>query len=176
MNWAWSSPTKFSCRSLLSQNVEILKVALAGAAGSGKAQLLFALNQALESGGLPAVAVVAYPAALATPAPASYGLTLLMGLETRHRDMQQADQQLRAALASNGSSFQVLYGTSAERLAQAMDLVTARVSQPIQSAALPEADASGRAKPWLWSCDKCSDPQCEHKLLTALLAKRPTAP
>lgn len=168
---------KFSCRSLLSQNVEKLKVALAGAAGSGKAQLLFALNQALESGGLPAVAVLAYPADLATPAPASNGLTLLMGLETRHRDMQQADQQLRATLASNGSSFQVLYGTSAERLTQAMDLITARVSQqPIQSATLPDADASGRGKPWFWSCDKCSDPQCEHKLLTALLAKRPTAP
>ena len=99
-----------------------------------------------------------------------------MGLETRHRDMQQADQQLRAALASNGTSFQVLYGTSEERLAQAMNLITTRVSQPTKSATLPNSEVSDQRKPWLWSCDKCSDPQCEHKLLTALLAKRPTAP
>ena len=159
--------------------MEILKVALAGAAGSGKAQLLFALNQALENGGLSAVVVVVvvvYPAAFAASAPASCDLTLLMGLETRHRDMQPADQRVRTALASNGTSFQVLYGTSEERLAQAMNLITTRVSQPTKSATLPNSEVSGQRKPWLWSCDKCSDPQCEHKLLTALLAKRPTAP
>lgn len=159
--------------------MEILKVALAGAAGSGKAQLLFALNQALESGGLSAVVVVVVvvcPAVFAASAPASCDLTLLMGLETRHRDMQPADQQVRTALASNGTSFQVLYGTSEERLAQAMNLITTRVSQPTKSATLPNSEVSGQRKPWLWSCDKCSDPQCEHKLLTALLAKRPTAP
>ena len=156
--------------------MEILKVALAGAAGSGKAQLLFALNQALENGGLSGVVVVVYPAAFAASAPASCDLTLLMGLETRHRDMQPADQQVRTALASNGTSFQVLYGTSEERLAQAMNLITTRVSQPTKSATLPNSEVSDQRKPWLWSCDKCSDPQCEHKLLTALLAKRPTAP
>ena len=156
--------------------MEILKVALAGAAGSGKAQLLFTLNQALESGGLSAVVVVVYPAVFAASASASCDLTLLMGLETRHRDMQPADQQVRTALAGNGTSFQVLYGTSEERLAQAMNLITTRVSQPTKSATLPNSEVSGQRKPWLWSCDKCSDPQCEHKLLTALLAKRPTAP
>ena len=160
--------------------MEILKVALAGATGSSKTQFFFALNQAIEGSGLAAVVVLADAAAFATPAPAptpaAYDLTLLMGLETRHRDMQQADQQLRAALASNGTSFQVLYGTSEERLAQAMNLITTRVRQPIKSATLPDAYADGRRKPWLWSCDKCSDPQCEHKLLTALLAKRSTAP
>lgn len=79
-------------------------------------------------------------------------------------------------MASNGTNFQVLYGTPGERLTQAMNLIKARVSQPIKSASLPNSDASDRRKPWLWSCDKCSDPQCEHKLLTALLAKRATAP
>ena len=32
--------------------------------------------------------------------------------------------------------------------------------------------ARKRPTPWVWSCEKCSDPQCEHRLLTALLAQR----
>ena len=30
-------------------------------------------------------------------------------------------------------------------------------------------DAAGDARPWVWSCDKCSDPECEHRLFSALL-------
>jgi hypothetical protein len=30
-------------------------------------------------------------------------------------------------------------------------------------------------QPWVWMCEKCSDPQCEHRLLTALLAQRDSA-
>ena len=37
---------------------------------------------------------------------------------------------------------------------------------PKQPAALEE----GQAQPWRWSCEKCSDTSCEHRLFSQLMA------
>lgn len=74
---------------------------------------------------------------------------------------QQMDALLRSTLVQAGLPFQVIYGLGEHRLAQAL-------------AALgkPAAESGAGRKPWVWICDKCSDPVCEHRLLSDLLASR----
>ena len=85
--------------------------------------------------------------------------------------LEAADQSIRNALALARVSYRVLYGTDAERLALALQAVESLLPATLRSgqAARPSGPKN---KPWVWMCDKCSDPQCEHQLLTALLAQR----
>ncbi len=142
-----------------------MKVALAGVPGSGKSRLAAALTSTLDTSGLPAVVRLADLAAAGDPHD-NKELTLLMGLESSTEDAHAADQRIRAALARTGSAYEVLYGSTEERQAQALGLIEKRLT-----GAGPQTAANKR-KPWTWVCDKCSDPQCEHRLLTDLLAKR----
>jgi nicotinamide riboside kinase len=165
----------------------MLKIALLGAPRTGKSLLASALNSAANASAWPATIVVLQPQDAALPVtPADYDLVLLTGLEdsvtTRHSDtceapaspqaQQMADSAIRAALTGAKISYRVLYGRSEERLAQACEALQSLLP------ALPILDTPGpirarkRPTPWVWSCEKCSDPQCEHRLLTALLAQR----
>jgi hypothetical protein len=73
------------------------------------------------------------------------------------------DALLRQTLLQAQIPFQVIYGLGEERLAQALSALK-------RSPTVREA----RRKPWVWACDKCSDPACEHRLLSDLLASRQT--
>ena len=75
----------------------------------------------------------------------------------------QMDALLRQILVQAQIPFQVIYGLGEDRLAQALSALK-------RSPAVREA----RRKPWVWACDKCSDPACEHRLLSDLLASRQT--
>ncbi len=134
---------------------------LAGAPGSGKSRLAAALTQALNKAGWPAAVGLADPATQDNNA-----LILLMGLESQAEDIHAADQTIRAALTRAGTVYDVLYGSMEERLAQALGLIEKRLT-----GADPRSPTKNN-RPWIWVCDKCSDPQCEHRLLTDLLAKR----
>lgn len=74
-----------------------------------------------------------------------------------------ADERLRAALRDAGRAFQVIHDQGPAGLAQAL-----------RSVGLAPRDAFGgstSARPrgdWIWSCDACSDPECEHRLFTRL--------
>lgn len=94
-----------------------------------------------------------------------------------------ADQSIRAELAQANVAYQVMYGSDDERLALALRAIEQRMTpatrRPQQGLAAnsnpPDTTASGAtrtASAWVWVCDKCSDPQCEHRLLTDLLARR----
>ena len=93
--------------------------------------------------------------ALDVPAP------LAAGLADGGAQRQQMDALLRSTLVQAGLPFQVIYGLGEQRLAQAL-------------AALgkPAAESGAGRKPWVWVCDKCSDPVCEHRMLSDLLASR----
>ncbi|MDB5752675.1 MAG: hypothetical protein JWP65_3096 [Ramlibacter sp.] len=78
---------------------------------------------------------------------------------------QPVDQLVRAALQRAGVDFQVVYGRDAARLASALAAL-ASLGFAGRSAARAEPDAS---RPWAWNCDKCSDPECEHKLFSRLV-------
>ena len=73
---------------------------------------------------------------------------------------EPVDELVRESLARASLPYRVVYGTGEERLANALAAIEATASP----------DGAG-ARPWTWSCDKCSDPDCEHRLFTALLGK-----
>lgn len=73
---------------------------------------------------------------------------------------EPADALVRGALERGRVPYRVVYGRGAERLANAL---LALGQGP------PQGDAGQR--PWTWSCDKCSDPACEHRLFTGLLGR-----
>jgi len=98
-----------------------------------------------------------------------YELTLLTGLDLPwiadglQRDgphvREPVDALIRDVLARANLPFRVVYGIGEERLANALSA--------IEATAMPGSSA----RPWTWSCDKCSDPDCEHRLFTALLGR-----
>jgi nicotinamide riboside kinase len=102
---------------------------------------------------------------------ATYDATLLTGLDLPwvadglQRDgphvREPVDALVRAGLEKAGVNYQVVYGSGPQRLANAVDAL-ARVG----IGAAPVQEGSGR--PWVWVCDKCSDPECEHKLFRGL--------
>jgi HTH-type transcriptional regulator, transcriptional repressor of NAD biosynthesis genes len=122
-------------------------------------------------------------------------LTLLMGLdlpwqpdglfrdspavrEAIDRHLRQAcaiDRHLRQALQGAGLPFTPVYGRGPLRLAQALRAVQnrleavsgGRLSRPLVATDAVLEQGSGR-----WSCDNCSDPDCEHRLFSRLVQQR----
>lgn len=102
-----------------------------------------------------------------------YDLTLLTGLDLPwvadglQRDGPQVrepvDALLRAALARTDVTWQVIYGSGPARLEAALRALAAHTEYA------QRAD-SHTATPWTWSCDSCSDAECEHRLFTRLLS------
>jgi nicotinamide riboside kinase len=103
---------------------------------------------------------------------ASYDLTLVSGLDLPwvadglQRDgphvREPVDALVREALVKAGVAYRVVYGSGPQRLANALR-------------AIGEFDRSGEAvgpQTWAWQCEKCSDPECEHRLFTGLLKDR----
>ena len=154
-----------------------MKIAIAGAPSTGKSPLAAALGHALQIAGRQAVVTVATPPF--APDLAGHDLVLLTGLEPASQaqrvaasvatDQETADQAIRTALASAGVSYRVMYGTVGQRLAQALDAVN-----PTPPQGNSAARRTGKSA-WTWVCDKCSDPACEHRLLSDLLAERNSA-
>jgi hypothetical protein len=101
----------------------------------------------------------------------------LLGLPQGDTTLEPFDHTLRTDLLIARISFQVLCGGQKEQLAQAIRAVRRLAAAPGVSQPSPATPASEKVddssrKAWIWSCDKCSDPQCEHRLLTDLLAAR----
>ncbi len=86
-------------------------------------------------------------------------------------ERRRMDMQLRHSLTQADVPFQVIYGLGDERLQQALSALGALKSLAVKPKNPPLETPSPR-KPWVWACDKCSDPVCEHKLLSDLLLKR----
>ena len=157
----------------------MLKITLAGVPGSGKSELAAALTTALQASACQATITLNATATLA-PDLASHDLILLMGLKADAEAAgQAADQSIRQALDEISLPYQVLYGLDVERLGQALRACEAlrKAGKPDPQTAPPSLtqaiDKKKVKKPaWVWLCDTCSDPVCEHRLLTDLLAKR----
>ena len=161
-----------------------LRIALLGAARSGKTQLAAELMAALNRSPVettplliaddPPLATVLPTAASAKAGACGFDQVLLMGLDLsaggKAPGQEAADQQLRQALSQAGVSYTVIYGLGPARLANALGalhgLTPCRQPQP-----LPATGIQARS-PWVWACDTCSDPQCERRLLSDLLARR----
>jgi nicotinamide riboside kinase len=109
-----------------------------------------------------------------------YEATLVTGLDLPwvpdglQRDPAQprepVDALVRSLLRQAGVGFQVVYGSGGQRLQGALAaLVSAGV---LPAAAIEREPEAGGRRPWTWSCEKCSDPACEHRLFTQLQESR----
>jgi nicotinamide riboside kinase len=95
-----------------------------------------------------------------------YDATLVTGLDIAwvadglQRDgphvREPVDALVREALEKGGVAYRVVYGTGPERLENALVAIGQLEREPIR----PD---------WNWTCEKCSDPECEHRLFTRLL-------
>ena len=114
--------------------------------------------------------------ATAMAAQRSCDLTLLMGLDLPwvpdglFRDSPAVrdgtDALLRRELQSAGVAFQTVYGQGEARLRQALRAVGGALGRPL--VAEDPALATG-LRPW--TCENCSDPDCEHRLFPGLLSR-----
>jgi hypothetical protein len=161
-------------------------IALLGAAGSGKTTLAGSLAERLAARGMTAIRVAELPpspfdvrqlSALAAGSGRAAVITLLMGLDLPCRpgeraERESADALLRGALGAAGIPYTVIHGQGAERLAAAWNAILARADVATGEASAGAGAAAARA--WSWPCDKCSDPACEHRLFSDLLAGRRT--
>jgi len=102
----------------------------------------------------------------------TYDFTLVTGLDLPwvadglQRDgphvREPVDALVREALAKAQVPYRVVYGSGPGRLAQAM-------------AAIGLAQDPVRQPAWKAQCDRCSDPDCEHRLFARLLTPAPTS-
>lgn len=107
-----------------------------------------------------------------------YDLTLLTGLDLPwvadglQRDgahvREPVDQLVRAALDGAGIPYRMVYGAGASRLANALYAINSiAISADGVSAGGQIRSNNVTTRPW--TCGKCSDPDCEHQLFSALL-------
>lgn len=111
-----------------------------------------------------------YASALANHS--AFGLTLVTGLDLPwvadgiQRDgvamRAQVHQRLCEVLRQHRIGFSMVYGHGEARSQAALQAIGHALGNPA-----PEAMRSR----WKWPCEKCSDPECEHRLFSALLHK-----
>jgi nicotinamide riboside kinase len=111
-----------------------------------------------------------------------YDITLVMGLDLPwvadglQRDGPQVrgpvDTLVRQALERSGMAYRVVYGQGPQRLNNAL-LALGLAGEDASAQHLREqgqfAINQGRS---VWQCNECSDPACEHKLFSRLVAQR----
>lgn len=107
----------------------------------------------------------------------SFDLTLVMGLDLPwvadpQRDGPHSrapvDAALRAALARSNLPYQVVYGKDLVRTRNAMRAIESIATRADSARARGQFSLKNKSA-WVWNCDKCSDPECEHKLFSGLL-------
>ena len=80
------------------------------------------------------------------------------GLHRSQATREAVDVQLRELLAREAVAYRVVYGRGPQRLASALAAIDTQLA--------PELPAGNRRA---WTCEKCSDPECEHRLFTRLV-------
>ena len=118
----------------------------------------------------------------------TFDLTLVTGLDMPwqpdgiQRDGKHVrapvDTLLRQLLQSAGIAFEVIYGQGEQRLQSALHALQRHTPQPSATinTIAPRVDstpATGQnsLKKWQWNCEKCSDPECEHRLFSSLTSQ-----
>ena len=76
----------------------------------------------------------------------------------------QVNERLRAVLLQHGMAFSTVYGQGRLRTANALQAIAHALGMPVGG-----NTPIGARGLWKWSCDKCSDPECEHRLFSDLV-------
>lgn len=144
-----------------------MNIAVLGTDDAERAHLVQALQQALRtelaSGRHQVLDIPAASATSSEPPLQRNSLILLIAATASE------DTPLRNALQQDGLHYTVLYGDGAARIASALQSIR-------HALGLPQAEAGTSTTPWRWNCEKCSDPECEHRLFSALLTKDSVRP
>ncbi|MGV1045579.1 AAA family ATPase [Limnohabitans sp.] len=121
-----------------------------------------------------------YPMALAHQA--QYDITLVTGLDLPwvadglQRDGPHVrgpvDTLVRQALEREGIAFRVVYGQGHQRLNNALLALGLEGEDEAARCTREQAQFAINQGRTVWQCNECSDPDCEHKLFTGLLAQR----
>ena len=149
-------------------------IALLGAPGTGAAALALALKRRVAATSAQIVC-----ANDPNDCPQAT-LTLLMGLDLPCTADEQAareavDARLRAALAQGGGAHCVVYGQGDRLIENALNAIKEVAISAYGTSARGtfDSDSSPRsARLRAWNCEKCSDPECEHRLFTALTERK----
>jgi nicotinamide riboside kinase len=122
-----------------------------------------------------------------------YGATCLMGLDIAwqagdwQRDgpaqRERTDAALRLALLRSRIGFTSVYGHGMARLEATLQGIQSAIfsiantleNTPAIGQFGQKTRSEGSFKPWVWVCDKCSDPECEHQLFARLQASASNA-
>lgn len=109
-----------------------------------------------------------------------YHHTLVMGLDLAWQaewlregpeGQQPVDRLLRERLQGAGLDFRVVYGQGLARLNHALLALGEAAEDEATGQARLSAQFDLNAGRTPWRCDNCSDPDCEHRLFTGLLAR-----
>jgi hypothetical protein len=82
------------------------------------------------------------------------------------------DTLVRQALERAGIAYRVVYGQGHQRLNNALLALGLPGEDDIARTTRENAQFAINEGRTVWQCNECSDPECEHKLFTGLLAKR----
>ena len=86
------------------------------------------------------------------------------------REAERREKVDGAALLRGGVPYTVVHGSGAQRLANAWNAINSIAERAERTGAAGRKGTESQA--WNWPCEKCSDPGCEHRLFTDLLAGR----
>jgi hypothetical protein len=152
--------------------VTSLKIAFFDSSFAGASGTAARLQQSLTESGIDA-RVMPFNGVATELDMARFDAVFLRGLQkSADADMslKAADNALRTALGNADAAYQVIYGNDDESLEQLILAALKLCAAPSVNTA--QGHRENRTAPWVWLCDKCSDPQCEHRLLSDLLAQR----
>jgi hypothetical protein len=143
-----------------------MKVAILGAALTGKTELCLALSKFLQTHHIQ-IEIVDCPDIQAI---VSKDVVLLCGLDLASSTDTQSnqDQEIRGGLRKQGLAFQVVYGQGSERLQNALFCLANHMPQ--WASTLRRLDLPAR---WTGLCENCGDGLCEHQLFTQLVSHTP---
>lgn len=116
------------------------------------------------------VPVESWPPSLVA-AERGHAFTLLLPpQDTAGHDEQVLDGRLRAGFAAAGLPCAVIHGRdAAQHMSRAWSALQAALDAREEAPAPPR-----RLRAPAWNCERCSDPDCEHRLFTDLIAARQT--
>jgi hypothetical protein len=139
-----------------------MNIAILGAPGTGKTALALALRIASNA----ANPLYIHDGPSLLDSPRQWDLVLLMGLDLPAPAAavalrQPVDQQLRALLAHLKLPHATVYGQGPQREQHALQAIQFHQREPSALQSPPSR--------WRWPCEKCSDPECEHRLFSSLL-------
>ena len=119
-----------------------------------------------------------YASALA--AHRGYAITLLMALDLPpstglHAAAARAERRCRVASRACTCRITLRRDPRPRRRAAGQRLERDQLQRRSRGRCITaRAAPARRAAPWFWPCDKCSDPACEHRLFSDLVARRPS--